>query len=80
MSENHEVKIVEIKELSDELVSYRLRCCDDQLSDSWHTVSVAIANHDASLAERKQDIAARHERKHAWREKYAAKLTPDVQP
>lgn len=67
----HNVQIVEVKELSDELVSYRLRCCEDELSDSWHTMSVHIDDHSASLEERKQEIAARHERKHAWREKQA---------
>ncbi len=69
---SHEVTVVEVKELSDELVSYRLRCCDDPLSDSWHTVSVEIDDHAPSLAERKAEIAARHERKHAWREKSQA--------
>lgn len=67
----HQVQVVEVKELSDELVSYRLRCCDDELSDSWHTMSVHVLDHDESLGARMQEIAARHQRKHAWREKYA---------
>ncbi len=66
---SNEVRIVEVKELSDELVSYRLRYGNDELSDTWHTMSVRIGDHDASLAARKADIAAVQAAKHAWRQK-----------
>ena len=65
----HEVEIVEVKEVSDDLVSYRLRCCDDDTSDSWITLSVAIPDHGPSLTARKAEIAARHDQKEAWRAK-----------
>lgn len=63
----HTVEILEIKEVSDELVSYRLRCCGEELSDTWHTLSVLIPDHDGQLESRKAEIAARHQAKVAWR-------------
>ena len=73
----HEAKVVEVKELTDELVSYRLRCCDEELSDSWHTLTVHIEDHEKHLTERKQEIEKRHRAKEAWRTKYKANERPN---
>ena len=66
----HDTKIVEAKELSDGSVSYRVRCCEDPLTDSWHTVSVHATDLDESLEAHKQNVAATHEAKVQWREKH----------
>lgn len=63
----HTSSVVETKELSDELVAYRVRCCDDPTTDSWHTASVLI-DHSESLKAHCQQVEARHERKRLWRE------------
>lgn len=62
----HTAKIVEVKELTDELVSYRVRCCDDPQTDSWHTASIMV-DHSEGLRTHCQQVQARHERKMEWR-------------
>src|SRR5229473_7241062 len=65
----HTPEVVETKELNDEQVAYRLRCCGDPLSDSWHTMmALSFPDHEGSLGEIKTQVAARHEAKIAWRE------------
>lgn len=65
----HTTEVVEVKEVSDELVSHRIRCCGEEITDSWHTVSVHAADHDASLEEAKTRVQKTHEAKVAWRKK-----------
>lgn len=68
-SSNHDTVVVEVKELSDELIAYRIRCCDEPMTDSWHSVSVLSSNLDQSLEDAKQRVAALHEAKVQWRQK-----------
>ena len=62
----HTTEIVETKELNDEEVSYRVRCCGDPKTDSWHTASVMF-DHSESLSNHHQQVRNRHERMQAWR-------------
>lgn len=75
MIKNHVVTIEEVRELSDELVSYRLRCDGEPLTDTWHTVSVKVPNHAGELAQRKVEVAQLHEAKLKWR---ATQQTPSA--
>ena len=34
----HTAKTIEFKQLSDGALAVRVRCCDDETTDSWHTV------------------------------------------
>lgn len=77
---SHAIEIVETKELSDELVSYKLRCCGDPTTDACHTISVLHEptkedprTHDEVLEEMKVKHAAKHEAKVAWRKKMQKK-------
>lgn len=65
----HDTQVVEFKEVNDEQVSYRIRCCGEEATDSWHTVSVHAADHDASLEAAKQRVQKTHDAKQAWRKK-----------
>lgn len=38
--------------------------------DSWHTVSIHRDDHESYLEERKAEVAARHDKMSAWREKH----------
>lgn len=61
----HTAAIVEFRELNDEFISYCIRCCGDNKTDSWHTISVHVsdAEHDANLTDQQAAVAARHEAK-----------------
>lgn len=63
----HTPEVLETKELTAEWVGYRIRCCNDPMSDSWHTMHVTIPDHKAVLDEQKIVVAARHEAILAWR-------------
>jgi hypothetical protein len=70
----HVTEIVEAIELSDEQVSYLIRCCGDPTTDSRHIVSVMWTptaedprTLQQILAAKKTEAAARHEAKLAWR-------------
>ena len=65
----HDIQIVEIKEVGDELVAYRIRCCGEDMTDSWHTVSVHALDHEQSLEVAKYRVQKTHEAKVAWRKK-----------
>lgn len=70
----HTPKVVSVKELNDEQVSYLIRCCDDPLSDSWHAITVLPGKddkrtHEEQLAELKVIVEAKHAAKVAWRAK-----------
>lgn len=45
MSE-HNVAVVEKKKISDGSISVRLRCCGDDLTDSWHTLQLTHEAHN----------------------------------
>lgn len=65
----HDTQIVDVKEVNDEQVAYRIRCCGEEATDSWHTVSVHAADHEASLEAAKQRVQKTHEAKVQWRKK-----------
>lgn len=65
----HDTQIVEVKEVNDEQVAYKIRCCGEEATDSWHTASVHAADHEASLEAAKQRVQKTHEAKQAWRKK-----------
>lgn len=77
----HEPKIVEQRQVTNELVAYRLVCCGESCSeekcangahaceDTWHTFHVLDPEIDAKLAERKSEVAKRHAAIVAWRSK-----------
>lgn len=48
-------------------------CCTPQAhtcEDSWHTVSIHREDHEAYIEARKIEVAARHEKIVAWKEKH----------
>src|SRR5260221_10028271 len=63
----HTPEIVETNEHSDEQVGYRIRCCGDPTTDSWHEFTILDDNIDQQLVDRKATVAARHAAKVAWR-------------
>jgi hypothetical protein len=65
----HIVKVVEQKELNDEHVGYRFRCCDDASTDSWCTVSLHLSGVDLTEAVNghRLAMATRHEHKNNFR-------------
>jgi hypothetical protein len=71
----HTPEVLETKEINDEQVAYRIRCCGDVTTDSWHTISVLCPTtedprtHEQQLEERKADVATKHEAKITWRAK-----------
>lgn len=66
---NHDAIVVETKEVNDGMVAYRIRCCDEEMTDSWHTVSVIASDLEQSLEDAKQRVAALHDAKVQWRQK-----------
>lgn len=70
---SHTAEIVEVKELNDEQVGYRIRCCADDISDSWHSISVLCPTaedprtHQQQLEECKARVSVKHEAKIQWR-------------
>jgi hypothetical protein len=67
----HNTEVVEVVELGDEIVAYRVRCCGEKLTDSWHSASVVAPDLEQSLQSHKDRVAALHEAKLLWREKNA---------
>ena len=65
----HTIRQIETKELTDDHVSFRFRCCDDESTDSWCTVSLALTADELSEAinGHKTRMAQMHERKLAFR-------------
>jgi len=61
----HKTKIVAKKKLADGQLAVLLRCCDDQTTDSWHTLhfnkNTKPADVDAWLADRHQHVQDGHE-------------------
>lgn len=80
----HEPKIVERRQVSNELVAYRLVCCGEECSvercvdgahtceDTWHTFNVSDPGIDAKLEDRKSEVAQRHAAIISWRAKSLA--------
>jgi hypothetical protein len=67
-------EIVEVKQLSNEQVAYKIRVNDDPTTDSWHTMNVWEEDHEAQLEEHKKVALKRHEALAKWREKWKEKL------
>jgi len=74
----HTIHVVEVKELSDDQVSYKTRCCGEVKTDSCCTIHVSVpeAEHDATLQAHKDRQATIHEHKVNWRKK--VNLAPPV--
>jgi hypothetical protein len=53
-TDEHISVVVEAKQVSNECISFRMRCCDDPSTDSWHTISV-MAVDDSGLRARTDD-------------------------
>jgi hypothetical protein len=77
----HTPIIIDTKELSDEQVSYCIRCCGDPSTDSWHMISILCPTkddprtHEEQLFEIAANVAAKHEAKVSWRLKNATSVT-----
>ena len=66
----HKTTVVEVKELTDETVSYCVRCCDEEQTDSWCTVNIAAlsdADVQKTLGEHAHRLIAKHDAKLKWR-------------
>jgi hypothetical protein len=78
----HTPEVIETRELNDEQVGYRIRCCGDATTESWNTISVMVPSqqeprtHDEILTAVKADVAARHEAKLQWRAKQPSATPP----
>lgn len=68
---SHDIQLLEVKELSDEQVAYKYRCCGEPMTDSWVTVHVTLpqAEHDNAVQTHINGMKDRHEAKQAWRKK-----------
>lgn len=68
---SHTVELLEVKELSDDQVAYRYRCCGEPMTDSWVTVHVTLPQeeHDAAVKTHVDNLKARHDAKQAWRKR-----------
>lgn len=64
---SHNTEVIEVKELSDSQVAYRVRCCGEELTDSWHAVHVDAPDIEQSLQAHKDRVAKLHEAKLRWR-------------
>jgi hypothetical protein len=69
----HTTEIVEIKEINDTQVAYRVRCCGEPMTDSWHTAAVDAPNLETELQAHRDRVAALHEAKVQWRKKNPVK-------
>lgn len=75
-------EIVEKRQLTNEYVAYRIVCCGEHChpdhcapnahvcEESWHTVSIHRDDHDSYMQEKLAEVAARHTKMKAWREKH----------
>lgn len=61
----HTTTVIETKVLSDAAIAVLCRCCDDQTTDSWHTIYVTPSTTEAELD---QEITAHVSRVHARHE------------
>ena len=79
----HKPEIVERKQVSNELVSYRIVCCGEKCGkqctnaahichDTWHTIHVKVPDHAGILEKEKIIIAGNHEAMLAWRRQNAS--------
>lgn len=61
----HETEVVAYKKLSDGQFSVCVRCCGDEIHDSWHTVDATImldpVKYSASLDAHRDRVATNHE-------------------
>lgn len=55
----HMAKVVEVKHVSDGAVAILARCCDDEMTDSWHTL-YDLENLEMHLQEHPKRVAERH--------------------
>ena len=65
---SHNTKTVETKVISDEQISVRVRCCEDPLSDSWHSLQITPATTPEEVKawheERHKDVQTKHAARH----------------
>lgn len=74
MLANHNVELMETKELNDEEVAYRYRCCGELMTDAWVTVRVTLPVGDQNQAVKTHidNLKTRHEAKLQWRQRVQA--------
>lgn len=60
----HTLEVTETKQLSDGAIAVCIRCCDNLMSDSWHTIYTAgktQADVQSEVDARMADVAALHD-------------------
>lgn len=60
----HTLEITETKQLADGAIAVCIRCCDNQMSDSWHTIYTAGKTQEdiqTLIDQRMADVAALHD-------------------
>lgn len=55
----HRTEIMEHKQIADGLFAIRVRCCGEEITDSWHTMAPAVINDPVQLA---ASVQWKHER------------------
>ena len=65
----HNIKLIETRELTDDHISFLFRCCDDPSTDSWCTVSLSLSEKESTDAVHGHTVkmAGLHERKSSFR-------------
>jgi hypothetical protein len=60
----HKVQLIEKKPLSNGQLAYKLRCCNNESTDSWHTLTVTpgmtAEDISAEVEEKKQLCSQQH--------------------
>lgn len=46
----HKTEVMEMKQLADGLFAIRVRCCGQDITNSWHTMAPAVINDPVQLA------------------------------
>lgn len=60
----HQVEVTQTKQLSDGAIAVCIRCCDMDMSDSWHTIYTSGKTQEDIQSEvdaRMADVAALHD-------------------
>lgn len=66
----HTPEIIEVKQVTNEQVAYCIRCCDDALETTWHTMHILSPDHAGQLEKLKKEISARHDAIVSWRKEH----------
>ncbi|HEV2378730.1 MAG TPA: hypothetical protein VG206_02925 [Terriglobia bacterium] len=90
MATTHEAQIMEVKQLSDGMVAFRARCCEDSSTDSWHTVNTVRSaasglqalvevDYDAEVSGHLARVSSQHEATLAGMQALQKHLSPAPQ-